>query len=104
MCVCFLFYGAFRHRLDFSKFYFAYPCKFLFTVLHYFSWSVQMENRIDFVNWLDPDMSIQILTCLDDLSDLLRVTCVSRCWRQYGKRKYSAMSMLSSVFVPTSWL
>ncbi|KAH9788082.1 F-box protein [Citrus sinensis] len=42
-----------------------------------------MENRIDFVNWLDPDMSIQILTCLDDLSDLLRVTCVSRCWRQY---------------------
>lgn len=42
-----------------------------------------MENRIDFVNWLDPDVSIQILSCLEDLADLLHVTCVSRSWRQY---------------------
>ncbi|KAJ4727022.1 F-box protein [Melia azedarach] len=42
-----------------------------------------MENRFDFLNWLAHDMSIKILTCLEDISDIARVSCVSRSWRQY---------------------
>ncbi|KAI4354983.1 hypothetical protein L6164_003802 [Bauhinia variegata] len=38
---------------------------------------------MDFLNWLDDDMSLKILMCLDDPSDLVRVSCVSRSWRHY---------------------
>ncbi|XP_044492467.1 F-box protein At4g00755-like isoform X2 [Mangifera indica] len=43
----------------------------------------KMENLIDFLYCLDPDTSIKILMCLDDLSDLVRVSCVSRTWRHH---------------------
>ncbi|KAI4328731.1 hypothetical protein L6164_021064 [Bauhinia variegata] len=42
-----------------------------------------MESCVDFLNWLDDDMSLKILMCLDDPSDLVRVSCVSRSWRHY---------------------
>ncbi|XP_020219016.1 F-box protein At4g00755 isoform X2 [Cajanus cajan] len=42
-----------------------------------------MENRKDFLSCLDSDMSLKILTCLDDPADLVRVCCVSRSWRHY---------------------
>ncbi|XP_044492463.1 F-box protein At4g00755-like isoform X2 [Mangifera indica] len=43
----------------------------------------KMENLIDFLYCLDPDTSMKILMCLDDPSDLARVSCVSRCWRHH---------------------
>ncbi|XP_031261383.1 F-box protein At4g00755 [Pistacia vera] len=42
-----------------------------------------MENPIDFLDSLDRDMSMKILMCLDDLSDLVRVSCVSPSWRHH---------------------
>lgn len=40
-----------------------------------------MEYRKDFLSCLDSDTSLKILMCLDDPSDLVRVSCVSRSWR-----------------------
>ncbi|GAV85590.1 F-box-like domain-containing protein [Cephalotus follicularis] len=42
-----------------------------------------MEIQLDFLNWLDPDMSIKILMCLEDPSDIVRASCVSRQWRNF---------------------
>nr|AFK39809.1 unknown [Lotus japonicus] len=42
-----------------------------------------MECRKDFLSFLDSDMSLKILMCLDDPVDLVRVSCVSRSWRHY---------------------
>lgn len=44
-----------------------------------------MVACMDFLNWLVPDMSLKVLTCLDDPSDLVRVTSVSRSWRHSGE-------------------
>ncbi|KAK7374193.1 hypothetical protein VNO80_07620 [Phaseolus coccineus] len=41
-----------------------------------------MEYHKDFITCLDSDTSLKILMCLDDPADLVRVTCVSRSWRQ----------------------
>ncbi|CAN8308893.1 unnamed protein product [Cochlearia groenlandica] len=38
---------------------------------------------MDFVNNLDTDTSISILSCLDDPSDLVRASSVSRSWRHF---------------------
>lgn len=45
----------------------------------------KMDNSGDFIYWLGPDMSIKILTHLDDPSDLVRVSAVSRLWHRFGK-------------------
>nr|XP_033511650.1 F-box protein At4g00755-like isoform X2 [Nicotiana tomentosiformis] len=42
-----------------------------------------MERCGDFMQWLLPDMSIKILMCLEDPSDLVRVSAVSSSWRQF---------------------
>ncbi|KAF7814607.1 F-box protein [Senna tora] len=42
-----------------------------------------MGSCVDFISSLDPDMSHKILLCLDDPSDLVRVSCVSRSWRRF---------------------
>uniref|UniRef100_A0A6P4APF9 F-box protein At4g00755 n=1 Tax=Ziziphus jujuba TaxID=326968 RepID=A0A6P4APF9_ZIZJJ len=42
-----------------------------------------MDSRIDFLNWLEIDMSMKILTSLEDPADLARISCVSRTWRQF---------------------
>uniref|UniRef100_A0A5B7BB74 F-box domain-containing protein n=1 Tax=Davidia involucrata TaxID=16924 RepID=A0A5B7BB74_DAVIN len=39
-----------------------------------------METSIDFLQWLETDMSLKILMCLDDPSDLIRAGSVSRFW------------------------
>lgn len=46
---------------------------------------VSSKNSMDFVNRLDTDMSVAILSCLDDPSDLVRASAVSRSWREFGK-------------------
>ncbi|KAL0846040.1 hypothetical protein Bca101_019286 [Brassica carinata] len=38
---------------------------------------------MDFVKNLDTDMSLAILSCLDDPSDLVRASAVSRSWREF---------------------
>ncbi|KAG7553422.1 F-box domain [Arabidopsis thaliana x Arabidopsis arenosa] len=38
---------------------------------------------MDFVNNLDTDTSLSILSCLDDPSDIVRASAVSRSWRQF---------------------
>ncbi|KAK0580795.1 hypothetical protein LWI29_006312 [Acer saccharum] len=42
-----------------------------------------MENGIDFLHVLDPDMSSKIFMCLEDLFDLVRVSAVSSSWRKH---------------------
>lgn len=42
-----------------------------------------METRIDFLNALHPDMSVNIFMCLEDISDLVRVSAVSQSWRHH---------------------
>ncbi|KAI3818573.1 hypothetical protein L1987_12385 [Smallanthus sonchifolius] len=40
-----------------------------------------METDFDFLEWLEPDMSFKILTCLDDSADLIRASAVSQNWQ-----------------------
>ena len=44
-----------------------------------------MEVRLDFLDLLQPDMSRKILMCLDDISDIVRASAVSRCWQHLGE-------------------
>lgn len=43
----------------------------------------EMENSWDFLEWLGPDISISVLTHLDDLADIVRMSSVSRSWRHF---------------------
>ncbi|KAJ4840757.1 hypothetical protein Tsubulata_041552 [Turnera subulata] len=45
--------------------------------------SVKMDTGVDFLNLLDYDVSVKILTCLEDPSDLARASAVSRSWRNF---------------------
>ncbi|KAI3808833.1 hypothetical protein L1987_24795 [Smallanthus sonchifolius] len=42
-----------------------------------------MEGFCDFIQWLGADMSIKILMCLDNPTDLVRASAVSSSWRQF---------------------
>lgn len=44
-----------------------------------------MAIRFDFMNWVEYDMSMKILMCLEDPSDLVRASSVSRFWRHFGE-------------------
>ena len=39
----------------------------------------------DFIYWLGTDISIKILTHLDDPSDIVCVSSVSKLWHQFGE-------------------
>ncbi|KAI7737580.1 hypothetical protein M8C21_027451, partial [Ambrosia artemisiifolia] len=41
-----------------------------------------MGTHVDFLEGLDPDMALKILTCLDDATDLVRASVVSRYWQK----------------------
>ncbi|KAK7314976.1 hypothetical protein VNO77_33508 [Canavalia gladiata] len=43
----------------------------------------EVRNKVDFIRLLGPDMSIKILTHLDDPCDLIRVCAVSSSWHQF---------------------
>ncbi|KAI3719420.1 hypothetical protein L6452_20318 [Arctium lappa] len=45
--------------------------------------SQKMETQIDFLQLLQHDMALKILVCLDDLADLIRVSAVSRYWKNF---------------------
>ncbi|CAI0471951.1 unnamed protein product [Linum tenue] len=45
--------------------------------------SSAMGSGMDFFNWLDYDVLMKILLCLDDPADLVRVSSVSRTWRHF---------------------
>ncbi|XP_024996251.1 F-box protein At4g00755-like [Cynara cardunculus var. scolymus] len=42
-----------------------------------------METRIDFVRWLDIDVVLKILMCLNDPADLIRASAVSQYWQKF---------------------
>ncbi|XP_042511170.1 F-box protein At4g00755-like [Macadamia integrifolia] len=42
-----------------------------------------MENCSDFLPWVGPDASLQILMNLEDPGDLVRASAVSRAWREF---------------------
>lgn len=42
-----------------------------------------MDNQIDFFQWLESDMALKILTCLDDSADLIRASAVSHYWQNF---------------------
>lgn len=46
--------------------------------------SQRMATQIDFMEWLEPDMALKILTYLDDSADLIRVAAVSRYLQNIG--------------------
>ncbi|KAL1357517.1 hypothetical protein HN51_009409 [Arachis hypogaea] len=43
----------------------------------------EVKNKLDLLQWLGPDMSIKVLTHLDDPCDLVRVSTLSRSWHQF---------------------
>ncbi|CAJ1952654.1 unnamed protein product [Sphenostylis stenocarpa] len=43
----------------------------------------EVNNKVDFIQLLGPDMSIKILTHLDDPCDLIRVSAVSSSWHRF---------------------
>ncbi|XP_016511733.2 F-box protein At4g00755 isoform X2 [Nicotiana tabacum] len=45
--------------------------------------SRSMETHIDFVQWLDTDVSLNILMCLNDPADVVRAGSVSRLWHEF---------------------
>ncbi|KAK6132125.1 hypothetical protein DH2020_034116 [Rehmannia glutinosa] len=42
-----------------------------------------MDGSRDFIQWLGQDMALKILMCLEDPSDLVRTSAVSRSWRHF---------------------
>ncbi|MED6221963.1 hypothetical protein PIB30_059853 [Stylosanthes scabra] len=48
----------------------------------------EVKNNLDFLQWLRPDMSMKILTHLDDYCDLLRISTLSRSWHKFGADAY----------------
>ncbi|KAK6135304.1 hypothetical protein DH2020_030946 [Rehmannia glutinosa] len=42
-----------------------------------------MDGSRDFIQWLGQDMALKILLCLEDPSDLVRTSAVSRSWRHF---------------------
>ncbi|MFS8022575.1 putative F-box domain-containing protein [Helianthus anomalus] len=40
-----------------------------------------MGTHVDFLECLEPDVALEILTCLDDSADLLRASAVSQHWQ-----------------------
>ncbi|KAI4347507.1 hypothetical protein L6164_008317 [Bauhinia variegata] len=43
----------------------------------------EVENKVDFIQWLEPDMSFMIISQLDDPCDLVRVSTVSSSWHRF---------------------
>lgn len=54
-----------------------------FSTLYYMDHQ-KTETRINFVDCLETDVSIYIMSFLDDPADLVRISAVSRLWRQFG--------------------
>lgn len=50
-----------------------------------YAFGCAMETRFDFVQWLDTDVSLDIMMRLIDPADVVRAGSVSRRWRQFGK-------------------
>lgn len=45
-----------------------------------------MGPSMDFLKLLDPDVSLMVFKHLDDSSDLVRATVVSRDWQDFGEK------------------
>ncbi|KAI3925777.1 hypothetical protein MKX01_003336 [Papaver californicum] len=61
-----------------------------------------MEGSIDFVQFLNSDLSSKILSNLDDPADVVRVASVSRTWRQFVIVSGFSKSLCLRLFPETS--
>ncbi|GLT44937.1 hypothetical protein SLA2020_188100 [Shorea laevis] len=56
-----------------------------------------MGTQLDFLSYLNDEMSVKIFTCLDDPSDIARVSCISHSWRDFvianGVAKHPCLRM-----------
>ncbi|XP_047342434.1 F-box protein At4g00755-like [Impatiens glandulifera] len=57
-----------------------------------------MEKIGDFIEFLGPDISSKILMCLDDPSDLVRATAVSRSWQRFVVENGLAKNLCVTLF------
>lgn len=44
-----------------------------------------MGTQLDFMQYLESDMALNIMGCLDDAADLIHTSSVSRLWRDFGE-------------------
>ncbi|KAK4344909.1 hypothetical protein RND71_035085 [Anisodus tanguticus] len=85
----------------------------LFPQVPAISYQHRMETRIDFVQSLESDMSVNILTCLKDPADVVHASSVSSLWRhfvitnglakQLCLRKFPQLSKIARVTEP-DWI
>ncbi|PNX97326.1 F-box protein at4g00755-like protein, partial [Trifolium pratense] len=60
-----------------------------------------MKTNMDFIQWLGPDLSIKVFSCLDDPGDLVRVSAVCSSWEHFvienGLCKQLCLKMIPEV-------
>ncbi|KAL6977662.1 hypothetical protein U1Q18_026453 [Sarracenia purpurea var. burkii] len=61
-----------------------------------------MEACRDFIQWLGPDISMKILMCLEDPSELVRVSSISSTWRHFVIENGLAKQLCLRMFPETS--
>ncbi|XP_051138165.1 F-box protein At4g00755-like [Andrographis paniculata] len=61
-----------------------------------------MDESRDFIEWVGQDMSVNILNCLEDPSDLVRASAVSRSWRHFVISNGLSKGMCLRMFPETS--
>lgn len=52
-----------------------------------------MIGSKDFIEWLGQDVSLKILMCLEDPSDLVRTSAVSSSWRRFGEFNHLSLCL-----------
>ncbi|GAU40161.1 hypothetical protein TSUD_292660 [Trifolium subterraneum] len=61
----------------------------------------RMKTNMDFIQWLGPDLSMKVLSCLDDPGDLVRVSAVCSSWEHFvienGLCKQLCLKMIPEV-------
>ncbi|KAK2366972.1 F-box protein [Trifolium repens] len=61
-----------------------------------------METNMDFIQWLGPDLSIKVFSCLDDPGDLVRASAVCSSWEHFvivnGLCKQLCLKMIPEIF------
>ncbi|MFS8017068.1 putative F-box-like domain superfamily protein [Helianthus anomalus] len=74
----------------------------------HFSFKVTLQymgTLIDFLERLEPDMALKILTCLDDSADPIRASDVSRYWQKVGvglcMRTFPQLVIITCVVEPS---
>lgn len=85
--------------------YFCYTYPILLEVViltnHLYLQSETTEIGIDFLKYLESDTGVSILSLIEDPADLIRISAVSRFWRQFGKLKFFLVSLVNLCVQPS---